>query len=83
MKNRIVSFLIANILVITSIGFSTMDIKYAYALEPEDGTGFEDAVEDEDVEEDEEYFEDSYSFDVPEDVKVIGFGELPEEVSYQ
>ncbi len=86
MKNRVVSFLIASILAISSIGYTSFDILPAYALgnertETQDEEN-EEPVEEESAEPEEEPAE-SYTPSEPADVKIVGFDELPEDVAYQ
>ncbi len=88
MKNRVVSFLIASILVISSIGYTSFDILPAYALGDErtdakaEAEEDEEPVEEESAESEEESAE-SYTPSEPADVKIVGFDELPEDVVYQ
>ncbi|WP_024866211.1 class B sortase [Butyrivibrio sp. FCS014] len=85
MKKRIVSLFIASILFLSNIGFASFDSTTAFALEPigdesDKGEKDEDAVDEEDFEYDSE---ETYSVEEPADVKIVGFGELPEDVVYQ
>ena len=85
MKKRIVSLFIASILFLSNIGFASFDSSTAFALEP---IGDEPVKVDEDEnvvdEEEPEYdSEETYSAEEPADVKIVGFGELPEDVVYQ
>lgn len=87
MKNRVVSFFIASILAVSSIGYTSFDILPAYALDDESAEVQEEAEDDDEpVEEESAESEDaaeSYSESEPADVKIISFDDLPEDVAYQ
>ncbi|WP_022770296.1 class B sortase [Butyrivibrio sp. NC2007] len=87
MKNRVVSFFIASILTVSSIGYASFDILPAYALDDESTEVQEEAEDDDEpVEEESAESEDaaeSYSESEPADVKIISFDDLPEDVAYQ
>ena len=82
MKKKIVSILIAGILVLSSVRYPPFGVEQAFALEIEDA-GFKDLKEEaEEPQESVESSEDSY-IEEPDYVKIAGFGELPEDVAYQ
>ena len=82
MKKKIISILIASVLVLSSFKYAPFGIEQAYALEAQDGGGLiKGGSEEPKVEE--ETSEESYSTDEPDYVKIAGFGELPEDVVYQ
>ncbi len=83
MKKKIVSILIAGVLVLSSVRYAPFGIEQAFALEVEDAGDIGLKEETEESKDDTETSETSYSEEEPEYVKISGFGELPEDVVYQ